>query len=103
GNEFGRVRADDVGADNFLVLFAQQHLHKTFGIARRDGLATRLVGKLADFVLEAFFLGSLFSEADAGDLRDAIGAAGEDGDLVRLLAGDEKPLDGLDGLMRSDV
>jgi hypothetical protein len=102
-DEFGRVRADDVRAEDFAVRLADDELHEALGIARRDRLAAGLVGELADLEFEALFLRLLFGHADAGDLRLAIGAAGEHGHLVRLLAGDEKTFHRLDRLVRGDV
>src|SRR3546814_4532533 len=47
------------------------------GFAERDGLAVADEGEAADFHLIARLLGLLFGEADAGDLRMAVGAAGD--------------------------
>ncbi len=51
------------------VWLAEDQLDKTFGIARRDRLAARLVGELADLELESLLLRLLFGDADAGHLR----------------------------------
>ncbi len=103
GDEFRRVGADDVRAEDFAVRLAQDQLHKALGVARSDRLAAGLVGEFPHFILESLFLCRLFGHADAGDLRLAVGAAGERGHLMRFLARDEKPLHRLDGLMRGDV
>ena len=60
GDEFGRVRADDVGADDFAEFFAQEHFDEALGIARRDGFAAGLVGELADLEFEVLFLRRFF-------------------------------------------
>ena len=58
--------------------------------------------ELADLVLEALFLRRAFGETDAGDLRLAIGAARENGDLLGLRHA-EHALDGLNSFVAGHV
>ena len=71
--------ADDVRAEDLAVRLAEDDLHEAFGLADGAGLAAGHERELADLELEALFLRRALGEADAGDLRLAVGAAGEDG------------------------
>jgi hypothetical protein len=67
------------------------------------GLATGYERHLSDPVLEALFLRGALREADAGDLRVAVSAAGKNSHLSRLVAGNKQSFDGLNRLETRNV
>ena len=102
GDQFGGLVTDDVRSDDFAVWFPVDELHKAIGFSDRGSLAAGHEGEDSDLVFQAFFLGGAFCQADAGDLRMAVGAAGEGGDFFRLLAFVES-FDALDRLVAGNV
>ena len=102
GDHLGGVGSDDVGAEDFAVLLTDEELHESIALADGLGLAAGHEREFADLEFEAFFLRGAFGEADAGDLRLAIGAAREDGNLLGLGSG-EHSFDALDGFVAGDM
>ena len=90
GEKLGRVRADDVDAEDLVVFFFGDDLDETVGLAEDPGLAGRRERKLADFdVISGLFRFGL-GQADACDFRVAIGAVRDEVlfDRLDLFAGD---------------
>ena len=83
GDHFGGVGAEDVRTEDLAVRFAEEDLDETFALANGKGFAAGQEGEFSDFVFEAFFLRGTFGQTDAGHLRLAVGAAGEDANLAR--------------------
>ena len=102
GDQFGGLVTDDVRSDDFAVRLPVDQFHKAIGFTDCGGLAAGHEGEDPDLVFQAFFLGGAFCQADTGDLRMAVGAAGEGGDFFRLLAFVET-FDALDRLVAGDV
>ena len=92
-----------MGTEQFAVFLAVKELGEAIGLTRGDRLANGDEGDLADIVFDAGFLERAFGFADRGDLRVAVGAAGEIGDLARFVAGDIEAFDRLHGFERSGV
>ena len=82
-DHFRGFGADDVRAQNFAVRFAEKDFHKAVNLADGAGLAARRKRKFADLEFQSLFLRRAFGEADAGDLRLAIGATRKHGDFFR--------------------
>src|ERR1035441_8745542 len=75
-DQFGNLDADR-GADEELPgLLVEDHFDQALVLAERDGLAVADEGKAADADVDLFILGRLFGQADRGDLRRTISAAG---------------------------
>jgi len=102
GDHFRGVGADDVGAEDFAVGFAEDDFHKAFAFADSERFAAGHEGEFADFVFQPLFLRGAFGHSDAGDLRLAVGATREDGDFARGFAG-EYAFDRLDGFEAGHV
>ena len=102
GDHLGGIGSDDVGAEDFPVLLTDEELHKSLALADGLGLATCHEREFTDLEFEAFFLRGAFGEADAGDLRLAIGTAREDGNFFWLRAS-EHSFDALDGFVAGDM
>jgi hypothetical protein len=83
-DELGDFRADHVGAQQLARLRIEHGLDEAFRLAERDRLAVADEGELADLDLAALLLGARLGEADAGDLRARIGAAGDVPGLERV-------------------
>src|SRR5437879_4564433 len=95
-NHLGRMRADDVRAEDFAVFLVAQDLHEAFGLARAARPAVRGERKLAGDIVELLLLALIFGEADARHLGMTVRHARHiivfDG--VRFLAGDDLGDDG---------
>ncbi|MEN9469998.1 MAG: hypothetical protein RL630_1731, partial [Verrucomicrobiota bacterium] len=102
GDHLSGIGSDDVGAEDFAVLLADEELHEPFALADGKGFAAGHEREFADLEFEAFFLRGAFGEADAGDLRLAIGASRENGDLLGLGTG-EHSFDALDSFVAGDM
>ncbi|PAV92830.1 hypothetical protein WR25_24902 [Diploscapter pachys] len=89
-DQLGHFRADHVRTQQLAGLGVEHRLDEAFRLAQRDRLAVANEGELADLHVMARILGLRFGQADAGDLRAAVGAAGDVPRLerVRVLAGD---------------
>src|SRR6185295_12860994 len=74
---------DHMRAEELAAVGIEDGLHQALVFAERDGLAVADKGKAADFDGAALLLGSLFGQPHAGDLRLAVGAAGN----LRLVEG----------------
>ena len=92
-DELGDFGADHVGAEELPGLLVEDHLDQTLVLAERDGLAVADERKAADADVEFALFRRLLGQARRGDLRRAIGAAGNEPlvDRVRVQA-----FDGLD-------
>ena len=102
GDHFGAFATDDVGTDDLAVRFTVDDFDKTFRLSGGERFTTGLVREFADLVLEAFFFSGALGQTNAGHLRMAVGAAGEDADFLGLVLS-EHAFDALDGLVASDV
>src|ERR1044072_8778262 len=102
-NDFGRVRADDVDAEQLVVLRLADDLNEALLLAEYAGLARSREGELRRLHVVAQFLRLRLGQADACYLRVAVGAgrhvAQVDG--MRLLP--RYLLDGEDALLRREV
>src|SRR6185369_7666920 len=76
-NQLRRLRADDVGAEQLARRLVEDRLHQPLRLAEPDRLAVRLIGKAADADGTAIGAGRRLGQADAGDLRSAVGTAGD--------------------------
>ena len=76
-DQLGDLGADHVRAEQFAGLGVEHGLHEALDLAERDRLAVADRRELADLDLVARFLGRGLGQADARDLRPAIGAAGD--------------------------
>src|SRR5579859_899696 len=90
GDEFGRLRSDDVYAEYFAVLRISYYLDETVVIAHDGGLRVPHERELAHLHLQTFFLGLRFGHAHAGDLWVCVCAARDASFFhwARVLAGD---------------
>ncbi|MPL73135.1 hypothetical protein SDC9_18928 [bioreactor metagenome] len=90
-NELGHLGADHVGAQKLAGLRVEDGLHQPLGLAKRNRLAVADEGEAADPDLIARGLRLFLGQTDRGDLRVAIGAAGDRAGLDRMgvLAGDQ--------------
>ncbi len=93
GQQFGDIRADQVGAQDFAVAGVGDDLDEADALVERLGLAVGHERELAHLDLVARGLGLCLGHAQAGNLRVTVGAArhelvafGRDGQ--RLRAGD---------------
>ena len=86
-DQLGDFGADHMRAEQFAGLGVEHGLDHAFGLAERDGLAVALIGEMADLHLMAGVFRRLFRQADRGDLRRAIGAAGNVLGVHRMDAG----------------
>ena len=102
GDHLGGVGSDDVGTEDFAMLLADEEFDESLALADGKGFAAGHEWELADLEFEAFFLRGAFGEADAGDLRLAIGTAREDGNFFWLRAS-EHSFDALDGFVAGDM
>ena len=102
GDHLGGVGPDDMGTEDFAVLLADEELNESLALADGKGFAAGHEWEFADLEFEAFFLRGAFGEADTGDLRLAIGAAGEDGNFLGLGSG-EHSFDALDSFVAGDM
>ena len=75
-NEFRDFRPDQVRAEKLSGFRIENGLGEPIGHAKCDGLAIPKKREAADSKLAASFLGLRLGQADGGDLRRAIGAAG---------------------------
>src|SRR5579862_2763464 len=92
-NEFGHFRADHVCAEELPGLLVEDHFDHTLVLAHGDRLAVADEREVTNADVELFLLAGLFGETDRGDLRRAIGAAGNE-QLVHWML--MQPLDRLD-------
>src|SRR5262249_34047776 len=76
-DQFGYLGADHMGAQEFSRLGVEHGLHHSLRLSQRDRLAVADEGEAPDLHLLARRLGRLLRQADARDLRPAIGAAGD--------------------------
>src|SRR5450759_87728 len=76
-DQFGNLDADHVGAEQLPGLLVEDHFDQALVLAERNRLAIADEGKAANTDVVLFILGRLFGQADRGDLRRAIGAAGD--------------------------
>src|ERR1700685_941020 len=76
GDQFCRLRADDVDAENLAVVSIADDFDEAFVLANDAGARIRREGKLADLHVVSGFAGFSFGEADATNFRMAIGRAG---------------------------
>ncbi len=76
--------ADHVRAEQLAGIGVEHRLHHALGLAHGDRLAVADEGEAADLHLMAGILRALLGEADRGDLRTAIGAAGDVGPVDRV-------------------
>ena len=92
-DQFRHLGADHVRAEQLAGLLVEDHLDETLVLAERDRLAVADEREAADADFAATFLGFRLGQSDGGDLRMAIGAAGNEVLVggVRMQA-----LDGLD-------
>src|ERR1044071_2004349 len=102
-NDLGRVRADDVDAQQLVVLRLADDLDEALLLAEDARLARGREGELRRLHVVAQLLRLRLGQTDGRDLRVAVGARGHVAqvDRVRLLAGDL--LDGEDALLRREV
>ncbi len=73
-DDLGRVRANDVRAEDFTVLRVADDLHEPVRVARGARAPVGRERELADLVVELALLGLRFREADRGDLGVTVGA-----------------------------
>jgi len=83
-DHFSDFGADHVGPQKFAGLGVEDGFDEAVGFAQGNGLAVGDERITADLDLIALVLGRLFGEADAGDLRMAVGAAGDTQDVQRM-------------------
>ncbi len=76
-DQLRHLRADQVRAQELPGLGIEDGLDQALVLAERDRLAVADEREAADLDLAALLLGRLLGQADAGDLRMAIGAAGD--------------------------
>ena len=76
-DQLGDFRADHMRAQQFASLGIKHGFDKTFCLTQSDCLAIAQEWEVTDFYLKARLFGLGFGHADAGDLRVAIGAAGD--------------------------
>ena len=90
GDELGRARADHVHAEDLVVLLLGDDLHEAFDLVGDAGAGQDAELERADLHVVAALARLPLGQADAADLRIAVGAAGHlvvvDG--PELLAGD---------------
>src|SRR5579859_3456316 len=77
-DELGHFGADHVGAEQLPSLLVEDHFDQTLILAERDRLAVADEREAADADVAFLLLGGLLGEAHRGDLRRAIGAAGNE-------------------------
>ncbi len=75
-DELGHFGADHVRAEKLAGLLVEDHLHQALILAERDRLAVADERKTPDADVEFLLLRRLLGQPDRGDLRRAIGAAG---------------------------
>ena len=103
GDHFGGIGADDMGAENFAVRFTDEDFDEAFAFADGAGFSASHEGEFSDFKFPSFFFGGPFGQADAGDLRMAVGATWENRDFFRFEVGDEHAFDRLKRFIASDM
>ncbi|MNS79726.1 hypothetical protein D3C72_1133880 [compost metagenome] len=98
-DHLGHFVADHVGADQGAGLGVEDDLDEAVDLARRHGLAVHAEREAADLDLALLGAGTLLGDADRGDLRLGVGAAGDGRmDVRRLVGGDV--LGGVDAFVR---
>ena len=84
-NELARILADDGGAEQALVVAAEDELHESLGLTEDLGARVRTEARLASLARQVLCAGVVFRQADRGDLGncpDAEGLEARDGLLV---------------------
>jgi hypothetical protein len=76
GDQFGRVRADDMGAQDLGVFPVADDLEEALCVAMGEGPAVADPGELAHLNVESLLAGLGLGQADRGDLRMAVRAVG---------------------------
>src|SRR4051812_776854 len=87
-DQLSHFRTDHVGTEQLAGLGVEDRLDETLGLAERDRFAVADEGELADLELQTLRLSRRLGHADAGDLRLAVGAAGDVLGLHRMHAFD---------------
>ena len=82
--------------------FSEEDFDEAFAFTDGEGFTAGHEGEFADFEFEAFLLRGAFGQADAGYLRFAVGATGEDVHFAWRFTG-EHAFDRLDGLKAGHV
>ena len=77
-DQFGDLRADHVRAEQLAGLLVEDHLDQALVLAERDRLAVADERKTPDADFAAALFRFRFGQTDRGDLRVAIGAAGNE-------------------------
>jgi hypothetical protein len=107
GDELGRLITKDVRSQDLTSRQAADDLHHALVVPRSDGLAVRLQAVRADGVvlvlLEALLLQRPLGVPDAGDLRMAVRAAGDDRVVDRDRVVPRDALDAHDRLFTGDM
>ena len=98
-DQLGDFGADHVRAQELPGLLVEDHLDHALVLAERDRLAVAGERETADADVELLLLGGLLGEADRGDLRRAIGAAGDEPLVQRMRMQSLDRLDADDALM----
>ena len=83
-DQFGDLGADHMRAEQFAGLGVEHGLDHALGLAERDRLAVADEREMADLDLVAGVARRLLGQADAGDLRPAIGAARDVASIERM-------------------
>src|SRR5579885_1641031 len=76
GDQFGRLRANDMYAENLAIIGIRDDFDKPFVLADNRSTGIRSERKFSDFEVIARLSRSFFGQADATDLRMAIRGAG---------------------------
>ena len=103
GDQLGRLRADQVGAQELAVLGVEDQLDEPLGLVGGQGPAAELERELADADLVAGLARGLLRQPDAGDARVGVGAAGDRRVVHRAVGEPAEPLDAADRLVVRDV
>src|SRR5882757_9759976 len=75
-DELGRLRSDDMNAQNLSMLRVGNNLYKAVVLAHDGSTRVGGEGKLAHFEFVAGFSGFSFGQADAADFGMAVGSVG---------------------------
>ena len=90
GQQLGRVRADDVDAEDLVVFLLRDDLDEAVGLAEDPCFTRCREREFADLYVIACFFRFRFGQADAGDFGVAVGAVRDEVllDRLDLFAGD---------------
>src|SRR5690606_17878002 len=83
-DQLRHLGTDHVRAEQLSGLSIEYCLDHALGLTERNGFAVADIGKASDLHFMSGFFGGCFGEPDARDLRPAVGAAGNPGDVQRV-------------------